>query len=177
MNEQAQAQGWVQATKLQSRITSQGLIAMITNDKYGALVEINCETDFVARNNKFHDLAETVLTTVLKQGMTLEQSSLVNKTLLEPESLNQLVANDGKSLGDHSALTIGSVGENINIRRAMCMSVQPGVYLYGCTHPAPLNPLPSSYGRYGALVALKSNKKNEVLGMQLCQHVIGKLSL
>ena len=173
LNEQAQAQGWVQATKLQSRITSQGLIAMITNDKYGALVEINCETDFVARNNKFHDLAETVLNTVLKQGMSLEQSSLVNKTMLDPESINELVANDGKSLGDHSALTIGTVGENINIRRAMCMSVQPGVYLYGCTHPAPLNPLPSSYGRYGALVALKSNKKNEVLGMQLCQHVIG----
>ncbi|XP_003699964.1 elongation factor Ts, mitochondrial [Megachile rotundata] len=173
LNEQAQNHGWAQATKLQSRITSQGLIAMITNESYGALVEINCETDFVARNKRFHELAETVLATVLKEGISIEQTSLVNRTMLYPDTINDLVANDGKSLSDHSALAIGNVGENINIRRAICMSVQQGVHLYGCTHPAPLNPVPSSFGRYGALVALKSNKKNEVLGMQLCQHVIG----
>lgn len=173
LNEQAQSHGWIQADKLQARITSQGLIAMITNENHGALVEINCETDFVARNKKFHELAEIVLATVLKEGVSIEQTSLVNRTTLYPDTINDLIANDGKSLSDHSALIIGNVGENINIRRAMCMSVQPGVHLYGCTHPAPLNPVPSSFGRYGALVALKSNKKNETLGMQLCQHVIG----
>ncbi|KOC62699.1 Elongation factor Ts, mitochondrial [Habropoda laboriosa] len=173
LNDQAQSEGWTQAIKLQSRLTSQGLIAMVTNNSHGALVEINCETDFVARNKKFHDLAEIILSTVLKYGTTIEQNSLINKTMLCPELINKLCANDGKSLSDHSALTIGSVGENINIRRALCMSVQPDVHLYGCTHPSPINPVPSSFGRYGALVALKSNKKKEVLGMQLCQHIIG----
>ncbi|XP_017878406.1 elongation factor Ts, mitochondrial [Ceratina calcarata] len=173
LKEQAQTQGWTQAVKLQSRVTTQGLVAMITNNSHGALVEINCETDFVARNKKFHDLAEIILSAVLKHGMTMKQSSLVNRTLLYAESINELHATDGKSLGDHSALTIGTVGENINIRRALCMSVQPGVHLYGCTHPTPVNPVPSSFGRYGALVALKSEERKDVLGMQLCQHVIG----
>lgn len=149
------------------------MIAVVTNNNHGALVEINCETDFVARNKKFHDLAEIILTTVLKHGMTIEQNALVNKTILYTDSINELYGSDGKSLSDHTALTIGTVGENINIRRALCMSVQPDVHLYGCTHPAPLNPVPSSFGRYGALVALNSAKKKELLGMQLCQHVIG----
>ncbi|XP_015440516.1 PREDICTED: elongation factor Ts, mitochondrial [Dufourea novaeangliae] len=173
LHEQAQSQGWTQAAKLQSRITSQGLIAIVTNNNYGALAEINCETDFVARNKRFHDLAEIVLSTVLQHGMTFKETAPVNKTMLFPESLNSLVANDGKSLIDHCALTIGTVGENINIRRALCMSVQPGVHLYGCTHPSPVNPVPTSFGRYGALVALKSKERTPVLGMQLCQHIIG----
>ncbi|XP_076764219.1 elongation factor Ts, mitochondrial [Xylocopa sonorina] len=173
LKEQAQAQGWDKAMKLQSRLTCQGLIAMVKNDNYGALVEINCETDFVARNKKFHDLAEIIVSTVLKHGMTIEQNSLINKTMLHRESINELCASDGKSLADHSALTIGSVGENINIRRALFMSVQPGVHLYGCTHPTPVNPVPPSFGRYGALIALKSEERKEILGLQLCQHVIG----
>ncbi|CAK9814601.1 Elongation factor Ts, mitochondrial [Anthophora plagiata] len=173
LKDQAQIEGWSKATKLQSRLTTQGLIAMVTNKTHGTLVEINCETDFVARNKKFHDLAEIILSTVFKHGMTIEQNSLINKTLLHTELINKLSADDGKSLADHSALTIGSIGENINIKRALCMSVQPGVYLYGCTHPNPINPVPLSFGRYGALVAIKSNKNKEVLGMQLCQHIIG----
>ncbi|XP_012237568.1 elongation factor Ts, mitochondrial isoform X2 [Bombus impatiens] len=173
LREQAQAQGWSEAIKLKSRKTSQGLIAMIINNNHGALVEINCETDFVARNGKFCDLTKTVLTAVLKHGMTIEQDSLIKKTMLCTEAINKLYADDGKNLSDHSALTIGLVGENINIRRALCMSVQPGVYLYGCIHPTPVNPVSSSFGRYGAFVALKSDKQKKVLGTQLCQHVIG----
>ncbi|XP_053981461.1 elongation factor Ts, mitochondrial isoform X1 [Hylaeus volcanicus] len=173
LTEQAQAQGWTQATKLQSRVTTQGLIAMITNENHGALVEVNCETDFVARNKKFHDLTETIVSSVLKHGMTMESKALVAKNMLYTEFLNSLPAGDGKTLADHSALTIGSIGENINIKRALCMSVQPGVQLYGCTHPNPVNPVPSSFGRYGALVAIRSKVKNPMIGLQLCQHVIG----
>lgn len=146
---------------------------MITNNNHGALVEINCETDFVARNKKFCDLTKIILTTVLKHGMTIEHDSLVKKTMLCTEAISKLYADDGKSLSDHSALTIGLVGENINMRRALCMSVQPGVHLYGCIHPTPVNTVSSSFGRYGAFVALKSDKQKEVLGIQLCQHVIG----
>lgn len=163
--------------KLKSRTTSQGLVAMITNNNHGALVEINCETDFVARNKKFYDLTEIILATVLKHGMTIEQDSLVKKTMLCTEAISKLYADDGKSLSDHSALTIGLIGENINIRRALCMSVQPGVHLYGCIHPTSANPVSSSFGRYGAFVALKSDEQKKVLGIQLCQHVIGTYNL
>ncbi|XP_031838555.1 elongation factor Ts, mitochondrial [Nomia melanderi] len=173
LKEQAQIQGWSQAVKLQSRITSQGLIAVVTNNNHGALVEINCETDFVARNKKFLDLAETILSSVLKHGMTFKSDAPVNKTVLFTNCISALPADDGKSLGDHSALTIGSVGENINIRRALCMSVGSGLHLYGCTHPTPINPVPSSFGRYGALVAIKSDEECSTLGLQLCQHIIG----
>ncbi|XP_033189952.1 elongation factor Ts, mitochondrial [Bombus vancouverensis nearcticus] len=173
LREQAQAQGWSQAIKLKSRETPQGLIAMIINNNHGALVEINCETDFVARNKKFYDLTEIVLAAVLKHGMTIEQDSLIKKTVLCAEAINKLYADDGKSLSDHSALTIGRVGENINIRRALCMSVQPSVYLYGCIHPTPVNPVSSLFGRYGAFVVLQSDKEKEILGTQLCQHIIG----
>ena len=173
LREQAQAQGWSQAMKLKSRTTSQGLIAMIINNNHGALVEINCETDFVARNKKFYELTEIILAAVLKHGMTIEQDSLIKKTMLCTEAISKLYADDGKSLSDHSALTIGLIGENINIRRALCMSVQPGVHLYGCIHPTSVNPVSSLFGRYGAFVVLKSDKKKNILGMQLCQHIIG----
>ncbi|XP_050580056.1 elongation factor Ts, mitochondrial [Bombus affinis] len=173
LKEQAQAQGWSQAMKLKSRTTSQGLIAMIINNNHGALVEINCETDFVARNKKFYELTEIILAAVLKHGMTIEQDSLIKKTMLCTEAISKLYADDGKSLSDHSALTIGLIGENINIRRALCMSVQPGVHLYGCIHPTSVNPVSSLFGRYGAFVVLKSDKKKNILGMQLCQHIIG----
>lgn len=150
---------------------------MSTNNNCGALVEINCETDFVSKNQKFYDLAEIVLSTILKHGMTIKSNANVSKTMLYTESLNGLSADDGKSLSDHSALTIGFIGENINIKRALCMTVQPGIHLYGCIHPSSINPVPPFFGRYGALLALKSETNNKMLGVQLCQHIIGKLYL
>ena len=174
LKEQAQALGWSKAEKLQGRSTTQGLIAVIVDNCHGALVEINCETDFVARNKHFHGLADTIATAVLQHASTLPIDGAVNKTLLDAETLKQIPAHNGKSIADHSALTIGTVGENIGVRRALCMSVSPDVKLAGCTHPAPINPLPTSFGRYGSLVAYKTVKPNEQLGMQLCQHIIGE---
>lgn len=53
LKEQAQVLGWAKATKLEGRHTSQGLVAVAVNGYNGALVEVNCETDFVARNTEF----------------------------------------------------------------------------------------------------------------------------
>ena len=50
MQEQAQAQGWSKAQKLEGRNTTQGLIGMFVEGNCGAMVELNCETDFVAKN-------------------------------------------------------------------------------------------------------------------------------
>lgn len=58
LNEQAQAMGWAKATKLAGRTALQGLVAVKFDKHHGVLVEVNCETDFVAKNEKFHKLME-----------------------------------------------------------------------------------------------------------------------
>lgn len=178
LKEQAQQHGWTQATKLQGRNTSQGLITVTVDGQYAALAEINCETDFVAQNKKFHSLAERVAAAVLSHAKSQEIQNEVQRTVFHADSLKVLTATDGKSLGDHSALTIGDVGENINLRRALAINVQsPNVTLFGCTHPTPMNPIPVSFGKYGALIAVKCKNRDNMLGMQLCQHIIGKFHL
>lgn len=174
LRKQAQQHGWAQAAKLQGRSTKQGLITVTVDQNYAALVEVNCETDFVARNKKFHSLAETVISAVLSHTKGQELQNKVQRTVFHTDALKTLPAADGKMLGDHAALTIGNVGENISLRRALAISVQPDVTLFGCTHPAPMNPIPVSFGKYGALVAVKTKESNNILGTQLCQHVIGK---
>ncbi|XP_020291728.1 elongation factor Ts, mitochondrial [Pseudomyrmex gracilis] len=174
LKEQAQQQGWVQAAKLQGRNTTQGLIAVTVDGSHAAVAEINCETDFVARNKKFHNLAETVVTAILNHTKSQEVQTEVQRTIFHTDSLKSLAAPDGKSLADHSALTIGNLGENITLRRALAISVSlPNVTLFGCTHPAPMNPIPVSFGKYGALVAIKCKHSDHMLGTQLCQHIIG----
>lgn len=167
--------GWSKAQKLQGRPTAQGLIAVMVDKSHGAIVEINCETDFVARNKQFHGLAETVVGAVLRKAVDIPTRDLINRATLDAEALKALLAADGKSLADHSALTIGSVGENIDVKRALCINVAPDVKLAGCTHPAPVNPVPVSFGKYGAILAYRSAGNDDLLGTQLCQHVIGNL--
>lgn len=56
LREQAKALGWSKATKLEGRQTTQGLVGVVVNQGAAALVEVNCETDFVARNSTFQGL-------------------------------------------------------------------------------------------------------------------------
>lgn len=175
MKEQAQQLGWSKAQKLQSRSTSQGLVAVIVNKCHGALIEINCETDFVARNKQFHGLVDTVASAVLKHTQVTASNSIQNKILLDCDALKSLSTLDGKSVADHSALMIGTLGENITVRRALCMNVPADVQLAGFSHPAPVETGPASFGKYGALMAFKTAEDPELIGKQLCQHVIGNI--
>lgn len=68
--------GWAKATKLSSRSAQQGLIAVTIDDKTAALVEVNCETDFVAKNDLFHNLVTDV--TNLCFNIAKEQTQFVN---------------------------------------------------------------------------------------------------
>lgn len=74
MNEQAQAMGWAKATKLAGRTALQGLIAVKYDTNHGALVELNCETDFVAKNEKFHKMMEDATSACFKFAHTHVQS-------------------------------------------------------------------------------------------------------
>lgn len=174
LTEQAQALGWSKATKLEGRATGQGLISVVFSDNHAALVEVNCETDFVARNKHFHGLVNTAASAALKYACnSVPAQDLVNKMTLDSEAFKELKASDGKSLADHSALVIGNVGENLCVRRALCVTVKDGVYIAGYSHPAPVSPSADLVGKYAALVAFRTPQSAEELGKRLCQHVIG----
>ncbi|XP_049787131.1 elongation factor Ts, mitochondrial [Schistocerca cancellata] len=177
---QAQALGWSKATKLEGRPTLQGLVALTVDGRNAAMVELNCETDFVARNKNFVSLAELAVRTCL--DFTNKQSTIqqVTKMCLDNERLKTLPVNDGKTLADHLALLIGTVGENLALRRAVCFHVGTDVKLAGYAHPAPPLDTRILLGRYGAILAFKQNSPpsleglpKEHIGRQLCQHIVG----
>ncbi|RZB39868.1 elongation factor Ts, mitochondrial, partial [Asbolus verrucosus] len=177
LKQQAQSLGWAKATKLEGRQTSQGLVAVTVNNKDAALVEVNCETDFVARNKEFHKIVEEAATSCLAYVQKQpEVKEVVTKIYLDAEQLKNLPASDGKSLADHLALMIGTVGENASLKRAFCVKVQNDVHLTGYVHPSGSN---SSVllGKIGGLLALKQLVSKDVdlekVGKDLCQHVVG----
>lgn len=167
LREQAKTLGWAKATKLEGRPTSQGLVGVAFAPEKAVMVEVNCETDFVARNSKFKSLVELVTSTCLTQNLTSQH--------LNAEDLKNLKTSDGSPLADHQALLIGDIGENVALRRAFSYTTTPGLKLAGYTHPAPEQSSSILLGKYGALIAFTApdNPEAKDLGRQLCQHVIG----
>ncbi|XP_026322560.1 elongation factor Ts, mitochondrial [Hyposmocoma kahamanoa] len=174
LNEQAQAMGWAKATKLAGRTALQGLIAIKFDKHHGVLVEVNCETDFVAKNEKFHKLMESATQACYKFTHNhLKSKGPVTKMELDSEQLANLTA-EGKKLSEILALFIGSVGENAVLRRAECWKANSDdIKIAGYTHPAPNSPGDYSAGKYGALLAYKQANDTQDIGRQLCQHIVG----
>ncbi|KAL0849514.1 hypothetical protein ABMA28_013788 [Loxostege sticticalis] len=174
LNEQAQAMGWAKATKLAGRTALQGLVAVKFTKDHGALVELNCETDFVAKNEKFHKMIEDATIACFKFAHTnLQSKGPVTKMELDSEQLANLNV-EGKKLSEVLALFIGSVGENAVLRRAECWKANSkDIKIAGYTHPAPAVPGEYSAGKYGALLAYKQSGETEDIGRQICQHIVG----
>jgi len=168
---EAQTQGWAKATKLAGRSTKQGLIGVHVNGNTGVVVEVNCETDFVARNEKFQSLVSTIAKEIANSSSTLTNQDIL-KEGLSGEQLKTLIASDGKSLGDLVALTIGNVGENMTPARAVRMTVAPGLQIVGYTHPS-TNDQGPMLGKFGAMLALKTEESLTDLARQLCVQVVG----
>lgn len=142
------------------------------------MVEINCETDFVARNKEFQKIVEEATNTCLAfaQSYKIAPDQPVTKICLNSEQLKSLKAPDGKSLNDHLALMIGTVGENAALKRAICLKVSNGIQLAGYAHPSGNSANNVHFGRLAGLVALKSlagTSNVEDVGRKLCQHVVG----
>ncbi|XP_075992642.1 elongation factor Ts, mitochondrial isoform X4 [Anticarsia gemmatalis] len=175
LNEQAQAMGWAKATKLAGRTALQGLVAVKFDKGHGALVELNCETDFVAKNEKFHKMIEDATIACYNFAHThMQAKGPITKMELDGEQLGNLTAEGGKKLSESLALFIGSVGENAILRRAECWKANNNdVRIAGYTHPAPATPADYTAGKYGALVAYKQAGDTEDIGKQLCQHIVG----
>ncbi|XP_068236608.1 elongation factor Ts, mitochondrial isoform X2 [Palaemon carinicauda] len=189
---EAQAQGWAKASKLSGRTTAQGLVGVHIDGPVGAILEVNCETDFVARNEQFRSLVSqaakecAVNTSSLRQDTLLKgvcqctssscqiQSgiSTIHVEFMSEEQLKGMVASDGKTLADHLALVIGVIGENMSLPRAARLVAPDGVQLVGYSHPTPSDET-KLLGKFGAILALRSPGALTEVARQLCLHVIG----
>lgn len=138
------------------------------------MVEVNCETDFVARNQNFQQFVQTASLACINHINGIECKDNVTKINLEQEGLNKLVLHDGKTLNDHLALLIGTVGENASLKRAICFKTNDSVTLSGYAHPAPnvedKNAI--KFGKYGTIVAFNGSS-SAIVQKNLCQHIVG----
>jgi len=183
---EAQAHGWEKATKLQGRSTAQGLISILSTSSNTVILEVNCETDFVARNKRFQGLVQKIT-----QGchqFTAEQNTgtILTKVPLTGDEIANIPLEGQRPVKDEVALGIGDLGENIKTRRAVCLTTNGSVLLAGYTHPTPEAHLVQDvvqFGKYGAVVALRptggevlneaGKKSLNLIGRQLCQHIVG----
>lgn len=180
LNKQAENLEWSKNKNVTARKTNQGLIGLWINKTSGAMIELNCETDFVARNENFlsllHTSAQSCTEFVERTVQAGEGES--TKLILDVEELKRApVTGTGKPLQEHINQAIETIKENITFGRAIGFRVAPGVLLHGCTHPFATIHDSVSYGRYGALIALKSHAGSaSSLGdvpKNLCQHIVG----
>lgn len=172
--------GWSKATKLEGRSTTQGLVGVLVQKNIAAMVEVNCETDFVARNDNFKLFVEKASKACAQYISEVDNTDKITKIGLESDTLRNLKFDDGKSLGDHLALMIGTVGENASLKRAICYKAPEAVRLCGYTHPAPEGPLVDGQlmvGKYGSIAAFNSNSdKTEQIRevhRKITQHIVG----
>jgi elongation factor Ts len=145
------------AAKKAGRIAAEGLIAVAASGGRGAVVEVNAETDFVARNESFQKFAATVGAIALDAAGDLEQI----KSAPYPGT--------GRTVGEELTHMVATIGENMSLRRAAALTVSPGV-VASYVH----NALAPGLGKIGVLVALESAAAPDkllALGRQLAMHV------
>jgi elongation factor Ts len=149
--------GLAAAAKKAGRVAAEGLVGAATNGAAGALVELNAETDFVARNERFQDFVRTVAEIALQVGGDLD----VVKAAAYPAT--------GRTVGDELTQMIATIGENMNLRRAVRLAASPGVVV-SYMH----NALVPHLGKIGVLVAVRSSAdaaKVGELARKLALHV------
>ncbi|CAL8382384.1 unnamed protein product [Boreogadus saida] len=177
LNQQAQKEGWSKANKLEGRRAKDGLVGVFVGEEAAVMVEVNCETDFVARNEKFQELVRDVVSATLAhhRGNSQGKTGYV-KSLLGAGDMSTLRAGEAGSLADQVALTIGRLGENMSVRRAVMLGVPAGWHIGSYVHGGVGGPGDTALGRYGALVVFKGGKEEsrELLGRKLGQHVVGE---
>ncbi|XP_042652728.1 LOW QUALITY PROTEIN: elongation factor Ts, mitochondrial [Tyto alba] len=182
LQEQAQQQGWSKATQVRGRRAQEGLVGLLREGTAAAMVEVNCETDFVARNSEFQQLVEqAVLGTMAHCRAAPAPLTACTKHLLQADELAQLRTGPGGALlSNHIALAIGKLGENLTLRRAAWLRVPEGDgYIATYTHGWGPAPAPVAMGAYGALVACRVMEPRppaatlEEVGRKVAQHVVG----
>ena len=151
--------GLSKAAKKAGNVAAEGLVAVAAKGGHGAVVEVNSQTDFVARNPEFQALVGKIAEAALSAGGD------VAKLAKMP------FPGSGNSVEGQVAELSGKIGEKMELRRTGALSVSPGIiasYVHNAAAP--------NAGKIGVLVALKSSgdaAKLAALGRQLAMHVAG----
>jgi elongation factor Ts len=149
--------GLAAAAKKAGRIAAEGLVGVATSAAAGAVVEVNSETDFVARNELFQNFVRAVA----QLAVAAERDVDALKTAS--------FAGNGKTVDGELADLIGRIGENMVLRRVARLAVTHG-HVASYVH----NSISPGLGKMGVLVALESTASDDVLaplGRQLAMHV------
>lgn len=149
--------GLSSAAKKTGRVTSEGAVAVAISGNKAAVVEVNSETDFVARNQKFQDFVAAVAAMSVGAGDDVEKLKASK------------FGNSSHSLDEEVKNQIGVIGENINVRRVANVSVANGLVV-SYIH----NAIAANMGKIAVLVALEStaNKDQiEELGKKIAMHI------
>ncbi len=145
--------GLAAAAKKSGRIASEGLIGVFVDGGKGALVEVNAETDFVARNAQF-------------QAFVSEVAKLALQTNGDVDALKAMdYPGTGRSVAEELTHMISTIGENMNLRRVQIMDAGEGgvaAYVHGA--------IVDGLGKIGVLVATKG-KDDQGFGKQVAMHV------
>jgi elongation factor Ts len=147
--------GLAKAAKKAGRIAAEGLIAVAVRGLKGVVVEVNSETDFVARNDLFQGLVKMIANVALDVGVDLER---IKAAKVGSMSVATAIAD-----------TIAKIGENMSLRRAAALSAETGV-IASYVH----NSVDEGLGKIGVIVALESSGKAEPLarfGRMIAMHV------
>lgn len=137
--------GIAKAAKKEGRIASEGLIAVEKIDNTASIIEVNSETDFVARNEDFQNVVKKLSILSIKSN-NLE------------ELLDKELDNENIKVKDYITEMIASIGENINLRRIDKISISNGV-ISSYIH----NQVIEGMGKIGVLVGLESEADNDQL--------------
>lgn len=149
--------GIAKADKKAGRTAAEGLVAVASASHKAVVVEVNSETDFVARNDAFQDIARNVA----QVALTTDGSSDAVAAAAYPGS--------GKSVADTIKDAVGTIGENMSFRRSAMLSVKDGVvatYIH--------NGVADGLGKIGVLVAIETiggHDEARAFGRQVAMHI------
>ena len=154
--------GLATASKKSSRTAAEGLVGVAVSGTTGTAVEVNSETDFVAKNDQFQDFVRTVTQLAIETGDDVDALAAASYP-------------SGGTVADALTTNIATIGENQTLRRARRLSVTEGAVV-----PYVHNAAAPGLGKIGVLVALESAapaEKLEALGKQLAMHVAAAFPL
>jgi elongation factor Ts len=155
------AKGLASAAKKSSRTAAEGLVGVEVSGTKGAAVEVNSETDFVAKNEQFQSFVRDVTSVALEKGDSIDA---IKAAPMAGKTVEEVLTNN-----------IATIGENQNIRRAKRLEVTSGAVV-----PYVHNAAAPGLGKIGVLVALESEAGADVLeplGKQIAMHIAAAFPL
>ncbi|GHC92595.1 translation elongation factor Ts [Novosphingobium pokkalii] len=157
------AKGLAAAAKKSSRTAAEGLVGVAVSGTKGVAVEVNSETDFVAKNDQFQDFVRKATEVALETGAA------------DVESLKGAAYPDGGTVADKLTNNVATIGENQQLRRIKHVAVSNGIVV-----PYMHNAAATNLGKIGVLVALESEAGADVLeplGKQIAMHIAAAFPL